>query len=71
MVTDLCIIGTLIGNTVIAVTDKSEQVIVAGNEQVKKSEITVLPNRGRDVCYQTPPAQIRTRRITSYGSYLG
>jgi len=28
-------------------------------------------NRGRDVRCQTPPAQIRTRSITSYGSYLG
>jgi Transposase DDE domain group 1 len=28
-------------------------------------------DRGRDACYQTPPAQIRTRWTTSYGSYLG
>jgi hypothetical protein len=28
-------------------------------------------NRGRDVRCHTPPAQIRTRSITSYGSYLG
>jgi hypothetical protein len=26
--------------------------------------------RGRDGCFQPPPAQIRTRSITSYGSYL-
>jgi arginyl-tRNA synthetase len=30
-----------------------------------------IRDRGRDTRCRVPPAQIRTRGITSYGSYLG
>ncbi len=39
-----------------------------GHSQGFSSEGRLRRDRGRDGCFQPPPAQIRTRSTTSYGS---
>jgi hypothetical protein len=43
--------------------------VLIGPNGAGKSNL--LDGRGRNAAYPAPPAQIRTCRITAYGSYLG